>query len=67
MKARGKLRSRSHFYLGRFHDTSRIYLRKTFSNIFVTLTDLFNRTSFVGHQVILVLRALNEENVFHML
>lgn len=34
-----KLKKQSHFNLGRFSDTARIYLRKTFSNVFITLTD----------------------------
>jgi len=34
-----KLKKQQHFYLGKFRNTARIYLRKTFSNIFITLTD----------------------------
>jgi len=39
-----KLKRQQHFYLGKLDNTARIYLRKTFSNIFVTLTDLHHRT-----------------------
>jgi len=34
-----KLKRQPHFSLGKFGNTARIYLRKTFSNIFITLTD----------------------------
>lgn len=39
-----KLKKQSHFYLGRNGNTARIYLRRTFSNIFITLTDWHHRT-----------------------
>lgn len=39
-----KLIREPHFLLGKNKDTARIYLRRTFSNIFITLTDLKHRT-----------------------
>lgn len=35
-----KIKKRKHFFLGKFGNTGCLYLRKTFSNIMVTLTDL---------------------------
>lgn len=35
-----KLRKKNHFNLGINNDIGRIYLRRRFTNIFVTLTDL---------------------------
>jgi len=37
------LTKQTHFYLGKKQDTARLYLRKTFSNIFCTLTDIRHR------------------------
>ena len=37
-----KLRKKNHFNLGLNQDTGRIYLRRTFTNTILTLTDLDN-------------------------
>ena len=37
-----KLRKKNHFNLGLSQDTGRIYLRRTFTNTILTLTDLDN-------------------------
>ncbi len=63
-----KLKKKNIFDFGSSeHKLACLYLRKTFSNIFVTLTDLRHRLLFVKLLEVLALLVRNVENVFHML
>lgn len=63
-----KLKKKNIFDFGSSeHKLACLYLRKTFSNIFVTLTDLRHRLLFVKLLGVLGLLVQNVENVFHML
>jgi len=38
-----KIKKKNHFNLGETESSARLYLRKTYTNIFITLTDLDNK------------------------
>lgn len=62
-----KLRKKNHFNLGLNQDVGRIYLRRTFTNILLTLTDLDNKVIVCKTSGNLVLRVLNDVKRCHKL
>jgi hypothetical protein len=55
-----KITKQSHFEFGPSGDTAFIFLKKTFSNIFITFADQFRRTLYAELLEVLVLLALSD-------
>lgn len=58
-----KLKKNNNFFLGKSRNFGRLYMRRTYSNIFITLTDMNNQVIICktsGNQVLQVLNVVKK-------